>query len=211
MLQSFVAVWLGVVAAQASPGPNMFAVIETALGRGRRAALLVVAGIASGTLVWAALVSLGLGVIFAAIPALLTLLKFIGGAYLCYLAYRGLRAAIGGSTARLRAETRELSDFAAWRRGFFVVMTNPKAVLMWMAIATFLFGSGLGGLQVLAFGPLVALTACVIYGFYGWAFSTHAAGRGYARFWRWIEAAFGTAFGALGLTLLASGLRDIRP
>ena len=211
MLQSFLIVFLGVAAAQASPGPNMFAVIETALGRGRRAALLVVAGIASGTLVWAAVAALGLGAVFTAVPALLTALKFIGGAYLCYMGFRGLRAALRGGEATLRTETRVLSDFAAWRRGFFVVMTNPKALLMWMAIATFLFGAGLGAAEVLAFGPLVALSATLIYGFYGVMFSTGLASRGYARFWRWIEAAFGIAFGGLGATLIISGARDIRP
>ena len=211
MLHSFLIVFLGVAAAQASPGPNMFAVIETALGRGRRPALLVVAGIASGTLVWAALAALGLGAVFAAVPALLTALKFIGGAYLCYLGFRGLRATLRGTEAALRAETRAMSGFAAWRRGFFVVMTNPKALLMWMALATFLFGAGLNPGQVLLFGPAVALSATLIYGFYGVMFSTGLASRGYARFWRWIEAAFGAAFSALGLTLLISGLRDLRP
>ena len=65
--------------------------------------------------------------------------------------------------------------------------------------------------QVLLFGPAVALSATLIYGFYGVMFSTGLASRGYARFWRWIEAAFGAAFSALGLTLLISGLRDLRP
>ena len=104
-----------------------------------------------------------------------------------------------------------MSDLAAWRRGFFVVMTNPKALLMWLALATFLFGTGLNPGQVLLFGPVVALSATLIYGFYGVMFSTGLASRGYARFWRWIEAAFGTAFSALGLTLIISGLRDLRP
>ena len=211
MLQTFLVVLMGVAAAQASPGPNMFAVIGTALGRGRRAALLVVSGIASGTLVWAALVSLGLGAVFASVPVLLTVLKFIGGGYLCYMGLRGLRAALRGGEATLRAETQALSDIAAWRRGFFVVMTNPKALLMWMAMATFLFGTGLDAAQVFAFGPLVAISATLIYGFYGVVFSTGIASRGYARFWRWIETAFGLAFGGLGATLLISGARDIRP
>lgn len=211
MLQTFLLVFLGVAAAQASPGPNMFAVIEIALGRGRRAALLAVSGIASGTLVWAAAASLGLGAVFAAVPALLTALKFIGGAYLCYMGFRGLRAALRGSEAALRAETRPLSDFAAWRRGFFVVMTNPKALLMWLALATFLFGTGLNAAQVFAFGPVVALSATLIYGTFGILFSTGLASRGYARFWRWIETAFGLAFGGLGAALIVSGVRDLRP
>ena len=211
MLQSFLLALVGVAAAQASPGPNMFAVIGAALGNGRRAALLVVAGIASGTLVWAAFAALGLGAVFTAVPALLTALKFIGGAYLCYLGFRALRAVLRGGEATLRAETRAVSDLAAWRRGFFVVMTNPKALLMWMAIATFLFGAGLGAAQVLAFGPLVAISATLIYGFYGLMFSTGLASRGYAKFWRWIETAFGLAFSGLGATLLISGARDFRP
>jgi threonine efflux protein len=211
MLQTYLVVLAGVAAAQASPGPNMFAVIEVALGRGRRAALLVVSGIASGTLVWAALVALGLGAIFASIPALLTVLKFVGGGYLCYMGLRGVRAALRGGEAALHAETRELSDYAAWRRGFFVVMTNPKALLMWMAIATFLFGSGLRAVQVFAFGPVVAISATLIYGCYGVMFSTGLASRGYARFWRGIETAFGLAFGGLGATLILSGIRDMRP
>lgn len=211
MLQNYLVVLLGVAAAQASPGPNMFAVIETALGRGRRAALLVVAGIASGTLVWATLASLGLGAVFAAIPALLTALKLVGGIYLCYLAFRALRAIRRAGVATLRAETRSLTDFAAWRRGFFVVMTNPKALLMWLAIATFLFGTGLGAGEVFAIGPIVAISATLIYGGYGLIFSTGIASRSYARFWRWIEAAFGLAFASLGITLLLSALRDIRP
>lgn len=211
MLQSFLIVWLGIVAAQASPGPNMFAVIAVALGRGRRPALMVVAGIASGTLVWAALTALGLGAVFAAVPALLTVLKFVGGAYLCVMGYRGLKAALRGTEAALRRETVPLSAFAAWRRGFFVVMTNPKALLMWLAIATFLFGTGLGAVEVLLFGPVAALSAGFIYGAYGLLFSSGPASRSYARFWRWIETGFGTAFAALGLTLVVSGLRDLRP
>ena len=129
MLQSFLLALVGVAAAQASPGPNMFAVIGAALGNGRRAALLVVAGIASGTLVWAAFAALGLGAVFTAVPALLTALKFIGGAYLCYIGFRGLRAVLRGTEATLRPETRTLSDSAAWRRGFFVVMTT--APILW--------------------------------------------------------------------------------
>jgi len=211
MIHAFFLAWLGVVAAQASPGPNMFAVAETALGRGRGRALLVVSGIASGTLVWALLTALGLGALFAAVPALLVLLKFVGGLYLLYIGIRGLIGAARGLDPRLLARAAPLSAFAAWRRGFLVVMTNPKAALMWIAIATFLFGSGLGNGHVPAFGPVVAVSALVIYGGYGLLFSTPLATRTYNRFWRWIGAAFGAAFSGLGLTLLTSGLRDLRP
>jgi threonine efflux protein len=210
MLEAFLAAWIGVALAQASPGPNMMAVAALALGQGRKAALLVVAGIATGTLVWAAAVVLGLGALFAAFPLLLTLLKFAGGFYLLFMGFKALHTIFSGKAPAVRAATATLSDRAAWRRGFFVVMTNPKAALMWSALATFLFGSGLNGMQVLAFGPVVALSAMAIYGTYAILFSTGMAMRAYTRFWRMLEAAFGLAFGALGATLLIWGVQDLR-
>ncbi|MCS6760823.1 MAG: hypothetical protein MO846_01530 [Candidatus Devosia symbiotica] len=50
-----------------------------------------------------------------------------------------------------------ISGFGAWRRDFLVVMINPKAALMWSAIATFRFGTRLGNIQMLAFGPVVTI------------------------------------------------------
>jgi threonine/homoserine/homoserine lactone efflux protein len=210
MLHAFLAVWIGVALAQASPGPNMMAVASVALGQGRRAALLAVLGIGCGTLVWAAAVSFGLGSLFAAFPQLLTVLKLAGGLYLLLVAWRALRAIAAGNALTVSTSKAPLSDAQAWRRGFVVVMTNPKAALMWSAVATFLFGAGLEKWQVLAFGPLVAFSAMTIYGAYGLLFSTAIALRTYDRFWRVIEAAFGLAFGALGATLLLWGLRDLR-
>ncbi|MGV8855396.1 MAG: LysE family translocator [Devosia sp.] len=207
MLQAFFIAWIGVALAQISPGPNMMAVIAVALGQGRRHAVLVALGIAGGTLVWAAAVALGLGVVFQTLPVTLTALKLAGGLYLLFIAVKALRATLAGGNGTVAPTRAPISGFGAWRRGFFVVMTNPKAALMWSAIATFLFGAGLGHLQVLAFGPVVALSALIIYGGYGLVFSTGAATRAYARFWRVSEAVFGVAFGALGVTLLVSAVR----
>lgn len=207
MQHAFLIAWIGVVLAQLSPGANMMAVIAVALGQGRRHAVLVALGIASGSLVWAAAVALGLGAVFQAWPVTLTVLKYAGGLYLLIIGGKALRAALLGRSGTVAAARAPLSGLAAWRRGFFVVMTNPKAALMWSAIATFLFGAGLGNGQVLSFGPMVALSALIIYGGYGLVFSTGIATRAYARFWRASEAVFGLAFGALGIALLVSAVR----
>ena len=207
MLHAFFVAWIGVALAQVSPGPNMMAVIAVALGQGRRHALLVALGIASGTLVWAAAVALGLGVVFQTLPVSLTVLKIVGGLYLLFIAIKALRTTLAGGNGAVVAARAPVSALGAWRRGFFVVMTNPKAALMWSAIATFLFGAGLGNIEVLGFGPVVAISAMLIYGGYGLVFSTGVATRAYARFWRVSEAIFGVAFGALGITLLVSAVR----
>lgn len=189
----------------------MMAVAAAAFSRGRSAALFVVSGIATGSLVWAAAVALGLGALFEAFPPLLTVLKFVGGAYLIYLAGRAVVTAIRGTDTVVKSGNgTALSPVAAWRRGCIVVLTNPKAALMWSAIATFLYGAGLGGREVLLFGPLVALSAALIYGSYGLLFSSGLAMKTYQRFARWIELVFGAAFGTLGALLVADGVRSLR-
>ena len=203
--------WAGVLAAQMSPGPNLAAVASVALAQGRRPALFVVTGIASGMLIWSLATALGLGTLIEAFPISLLLLKFVGGGYLLFLGLRAARATlVHGAKAPFAPDATALTDGAAWRRGILVLLTNPKAALMWAAVASFLFGQGLGIWHVLAFGPLGALSGLVIYGTYAMLFSTGAAMRGYARFSRGFEGLFAAAFGAMGASLLWSGIRDVR-
>lgn len=210
MIEAFLTVWVGVCIAQASPGPNLVAVARVGLGQGRRAALFVTSGITSGILIWATGAAYGLGALLDAVPVVLTLLKFVGGGYLLFLAIGALAAAWRGDATTIKASADDLTDLEAWRRGFFVVITNPKAALMWSAVATFLFGAGLTSEQVLLFGPIGAFSAAIIYGTYAILFSTGHATRGYASFGRVIEAAFGAIFGVLGAKLVGDGLRELR-
>ena len=210
MISAFVAALLGVMAAQASPGPNMMAVAGAGLAQGRGKALLVVSGIATGSLVWAVATAFGLGELFRRFPPILTALTFLGGAYLLWLAFRSIRTAWRGEPPALRANTHMLTGFGAWRQGILVVLTNPKSALMWSAISTFLYGAGLPMLAVLAFGPVVAISAMLIYGTYGVIFSSRYAGQIYQRFSRAIEFIFGAAFGSLGALLVVAGIRSLR-
>ncbi|MEL6436082.1 MAG: LysE family translocator [Pseudomonadota bacterium] len=210
MLEAYLITLTGVVLAQASPGPNLLAVASAGLGQGRAAALATVGGVATGMLFWATAVAFGLAAVIALYPSLLTAMKIIGGSYLCWMGFKALRAAWVGGDLSIKAGSENLTLAAHWRRGLLVILTNPKAALMWTAVGTFLFGSGLPAWQVLAFGPLAALTAILIYGGYGLMFSSGLATRTYARFARWIECAFGAAFGALGGALLWDGIKQAR-
>ena len=210
MIEAFFLTWLGVAAAQASPGPNLVAVASVGLAEGRRPALWVVAGIALGMLLWSLATALGLGTLVAAFPLSLLAMKLVGGGYLAFLGLRAARAAWQSRPATIRPAHGALPDAQAFRRGLLVVATNPKAALMWAAVATFLFGQGLTAWQVLAFGPIGAASGFAIYGTYALLFSTGLAVRGYARFARWVEGAFAAIFGIMGGSLVLSGLREAR-
>ncbi|MEM8541089.1 MAG: LysE family translocator [Pseudomonadota bacterium] len=210
MFEAYLLTLLGVIAAQASPGPNFVAVISVALAQGRRAGLWVVAGVSTGMLVWSLATAYGLATVLEWFPWSLNAMRILGGGYLLWLAAKGIRAAMKNQPGSVRASKKRLSNQKAYWRGLLVVLTNPKALLMWAAVATFLFGAGLSAGQVLAFGPMGAVSGFMIYGSYSALFSTGIASRTYAIFSRLFEVAFGTAFGALGGKLLFDGIRELR-
>ena len=206
----FLAALAATVAAQMAPGPNFLAVTDVALSQSRKAALCVAAGIASGVLIWVSAFALGISALFQAHPLAGVCLQFIGGFYFLHVAFRAIRASRQKSGDSGELSSLQLSLPAAWRRGLLVVLTNPKAALMWAAVTAFLSGSGLPPIAVVAFAPVGATSALLVYSGYGVLFSTPMAIRGYNRWSRTIERVFGGLFGLLGIKFLADGIHQFR-
>jgi amino acid exporter len=119
----------------ASPGPNIIAVIGTAMSIGRSAGIALALGVAAGSFCWASLMASGLTVLLASYAAALTFIKIAGGLYLLSLACKAFRSAARahdvvpttcGPTGR--------SALVYFIRGFTIQMTNPKAALSWIAV-----------------------------------------------------------------------------
>jgi len=185
-------------------------VASTGLGQGRRPALLVTLGISTGMLIWAVGVSYGLGTLFTNYPLSLVALKLIGGSYLLWLAFRAFKSALANNPSKIESDDQAQSGVNSWKHGVLVVLTNPKAALMWSAVAVFLFGAGLETWQVALFGPVGATSGFIIYGSYSILFSTGTAIKLYKRFARWFEAVFCASFALLGTKLVFDGVRALR-
>jgi threonine/homoserine/homoserine lactone efflux protein len=209
VLEIYLITLAGIVLGQIAPGPNLLAVAGAALGQGRRAAFFLALGVATAIFIWVTLAAFGLAAILTIYPSLLTAMKLIGGGYLCFLALKSLVAAWRGRDPSFRASQADWTPLSAWRRGLLVNLTNPKSALMWSAVATFLYGSGLSAPQVLGFAPIGFVSALTVYGVYSVLLSSGLAKRAYARFARGIEAMFGLAFGMLGGKLVADAVREI--
>lgn len=203
MISIYALTWLVVIATQSTPGPNLAAVASVGLAQGRRPALFTVTGICSGMIFWSVASTCGLSAIIEVVPYSLFALKFVGGLYLLFLGYKAAQRALrGGAATRFEANAPSLSDAQAWQRGLLVLLTNPKAALMWITVASFLFGQGFSAWQVLVVGPMGALSGSVIYGTYAWLFSTGVAMRGYSQYASGFESVFAVAFGFMGGGLL---------
>lgn len=69
-----------------TPGPNNIMVLSSGLTYGFRRTIPHIAGITVGFAFMVAAVGFGLGTVFIAFPALQTILKYVGAAYMIYLA-----------------------------------------------------------------------------------------------------------------------------
>ena len=119
----------------ASPGPNVLALISTSMSVGRKAGMALALGISFGSLTWALLTAFGLSALLMNYAHALTTIKIIGGIYLFWLAYNAFKSAAPRSDLTLKALVggrRTPLGYAV--RGYTVHMTNPKAVLAWVAI-----------------------------------------------------------------------------
>jgi len=210
MLEAYLFAITGVILAQASPGPNFLAVVGAGLSNGRRIGFFTLLGISTGMILWATLMAIGFGGLLIAFPWLLMLMKILGGGYLLWMAFKALKTSASNDQSMIQKSSSSDNPITAFRNGVLVLMTNPKAALMWAAVASFLFGSGLNSWQVAGFGPLAMVTAFLIYGTYLYIFTTGIALQVYDRFSRWIQAALGVAFGVLGGKLLFDGMKELK-
>jgi threonine/homoserine/homoserine lactone efflux protein len=189
----------------ASPGPNVLAVIGTAMGVGRRSGLALALGVAAGSFCWAMLTAAGLSALLASYADALVAIKVAGGLYLLFLAYKACRAAASAHDIEAKAlagATRTAMGYLA--RGFTIQMTNPKAALAWIAIIS--LGLIEGAPLWVGFAIVAGTTvlSVVIHCLYALAFSTPVMVRLYARARRAIQGTLGACFAFAGVKLLVS-------
>ncbi len=126
------ALFLGMMAVFAvTPGPaNLFA-IATGARSGPRAALLGVAGMNAASVVWIAAAAMGLGALVHAYPAAFRLLATAGALYVAWLGLKSLWSAWKEGGELKGAKGANLDT--AFRDGFAVQLSNPKAVVFFTA------------------------------------------------------------------------------
>lgn len=124
-----------------SPGPDFAMVVRSSLRYNRNKALLVVLGIASGEIIHVTYSILGLGFVINESPALLTVLKYMGGAYLMYIGFKSIRAQkelIESHTSENNKTLlkKDISAWQAYRTGILTNALNVKAAFFTLSLFT---------------------------------------------------------------------------
>lgn len=114
-----------------SPGPNGLLALTHGALHGRRKTLFTIFG---GSLGFAAVVALsmfGIGALVRASVTGLTVLKFVGGAYLVWLGIQVWRSP--PIAVELASAGRPVFGLSLFRQGFLSAATNPKVILFFTA------------------------------------------------------------------------------
>lgn len=202
-LPGFAAAFGILFVAASSPGPAVAMLLGISMGQGRRAALVAALGIALGSSVINIATLIGVGLLLQQAAWAMTILRFIGAGYLLWLAWGAFRKAAHPPvvTAVTMAPRSMARMFTA---GFALQVTNPKAIVFWLAIAA--VGATQGG-GPLVIGLFIAGAFAISFACHGaWALvlSASPVRAAYERSRRYIESALGLFFTFAAIKLATS-------
>jgi threonine/homoserine/homoserine lactone efflux protein len=113
------------------PGPDSLLIMARSAGQGARAGCMAALGIGAGVFVHVFAAALGLSAILSTSAAAFTFVKYIGAAYILYLAFGLLRSTPRDAvTATPMAPMPFTKIFA---QGFLTNVLNPKVALFFLA------------------------------------------------------------------------------
>ncbi|WP_344820314.1 LysE family transporter [Microbacterium soli] len=131
-----VTVWLSLLLActviSLTPGAGAINTMSNALSQGWRRSLWGVLGQQAALVVHVAIVAAGVGLLVARSPLLFEIIRYAGAAYLVFLGVRLFAAGTQDLDAVSASRSREHA-WSMFRRGFWVNLLNPKAIVFFLA------------------------------------------------------------------------------
>ena len=190
----FVAIWFAWLMAGGSPGPATMGIAGTAMNEGRTAGLAFALGICAGSAAWGIAAALGLSAIMLANVWVFEVIRYIGVAYLGWLAFKALRRALSSDEVGLgKPVTGPLGTIFA--KGAAIHLTNPKAILSWGSIYAIVAPSDASLAMLLGYFAMLYAGSLMVFIGYAFLFSSARMVNVYRSARRWFDFAFAGFFG----------------
>ena len=201
-LQTWLIYLVAVIGLSCTPGPNSLLALTHGALHGHRKTGFTIAGGAAGFVALIALSMLGIGALLQASSGALTVLKWLGGAYLVWLGVQLWRA----PPVVLEAGQvgHERGGGALFRQGVLAAVSNPKVLLFYGAfLPQFIDPTRSLLLQFVIMALTFALIEAAVE--YLLARMAHRVRPWLERMGRRFNRACGGLFGAMGVALPLSG------
>ena len=147
-----------------TPGADMMFTIASGVAGGPRAGLAAACGIALGVMLHVTAAAAGLAVLVATSPVTLDIIRYLGAAYLAFLAWQSWRDRGHLSKADGRKDV-----WRAFRRGFLTNILNPKVALFILAFLPQFIDPAIGPAwhQIVILGAILGIGGILTDGTYG--------------------------------------------
>jgi threonine/homoserine/homoserine lactone efflux protein len=186
----------------ATPGTGVVYTISVGLAQGRRAGVIAAAGCTLGIVPHMAATITGVAALLHTSAVAFQVLKYLGVAYLLYMAWATFRddspVVVDGDDAP------RTTPAAIVLRAVLINLLNPKLTIFFFAFLPQFVGSGEAGsllrmLQLSAVFMLVSFVVFAVYGVVAAALRTHVVSR--PGVMKWMSRVFAGSFVALGARL----------
>lgn len=129
-LAYFVACWVICL----SPGAGAVASMSAGRACGFRRGYWNVLGLEAALVLQIIIVAAGLGAVLATSSMAFFIIKWLGVAYLLYLGWQQWTAHVSATTERAASQEEDVSRWRLVATGFLVNMSNPKAIVFFLAV-----------------------------------------------------------------------------
>ncbi|KZL19519.1 Homoserine/homoserine lactone efflux protein [Pseudovibrio axinellae] len=152
-------------AAAITPGPGVAALLARIFGQGMRGTPVFVIGMICGDLFWFTLAITGLAAIATSYAVVFVVLKWVGAAYLLYVAWGMWNAKGVAPTQADAVAVNASSRMTALLAGLSMNLSNPKVVIFYLALMPNIVP--MEKINLLAYWELAATMACVLFSVFG--------------------------------------------
>lgn len=135
--------FVAVVALTAAPGPLMAVLVVRSLQQDSKGAAAFAAGLCAGDVLAVCAVALGIGVWAQTMPGLLSLGKYLGVAYLLWLAVGMWNSRAGADLAESKKDSRIASAGA----GMALCLGNPSTLLIYLLLLPVIAPEGIASAE----------------------------------------------------------------
>lgn len=194
------------LAAVITPGANFLIVSSNALAYSRRAGLMTVRGVVTGSGLYILGGIIGFTVIISQSPAMIALLRMVGAAYFTYMGIGLIRAGINPPQRQHTQNSAfiALTDQQAYRIGLMTALANPASALYFLSLFTTFIPLSAAAVEKMITGAMLVTITLTWYTVLALTCSSPRVQGFYRHAERWMKLIFGLVWLALAVKLATS-------
>lgn len=188
------------------PGPDNIFVLTESITKGQKNGIAISIGLCTGVLIHTLAAATGLSIVIQKSALAFSIIKYLGAAYLFYLAFMATKEKPVKVTLDKKSKKEAFKLFPLIRKGFLMNVLNPKVSLFFIAfLPQFISKNGINiTYQMIILGSIFMVQALVIFSLISILASRLTGYLNSAKFWKITKWSKVGVLSILGLTLALS-------